>query len=320
MNLDKLKPYPLNINYMDKETYDNFKRNIKERMKHNKRWFTKNIEIRVLENGDLSILDGHQKIHVLKELNIKDISNKYITNYGKISEEDAKDILWSNQIRGRINPIAQALFLMDDKKKGLKQREIAKKYNMPRSTVADILRRLKNLSPKIIEDFKNVDVLTISIRAINELMRLKDNVKVQLKIYNVIKKRHIPFSELKGIIDTVMCLSANTQMKLLGRWIDLDIKMDKDMEDDFIYTATYGSYKALGKEADKKERDLWIYEHIPNIIRKLKPEWIYEKKIDKKDYPSINWGKSREQTESEILKNKGVVMPLPKILRSVGED
>lgn len=265
-------------------------------------WFTRKIEVRPLDDGSYELIDGHHKIRVCKDLGISDIPDEYI-DIQNLTEEESRESLWSNQIRGNVNPIKQALFLQAEKDKGLTQRTLSEKYHIPRSTVANILRRLKNLHPEIIE--AECSHMNISVREMNQLMRLKDHPEYQLQIYNVIKKRRVPFEEVKGIVDTLLGLESLTvtaEVKIMGRWMDTGIVMDEYMQEDFLAEVKFRAYDAFGRPpiGEKEEEiELWMYEHWKEILEELKADWIRDKRIDEDGYPAENWGLTEQEIDEK---------------------
>ena len=288
---------------MTKEQYNSLKRDIEERIRNDKQWFTRKIEVRTLDDGFYELVDGHHKIRVCRDLGLSDIPDDYI-DVQNLAEEESRESLWSNQIRGNVNPIKQALFLQAEKDKGLTQLKMSEKYHIPRSTVANILRRLKNLHPKIIET--ECSRVNISVREMNQLMKLKDHPEYQLQIYNVIKKRKVPFEETKGIVDTILGLEesmhATTEVNIMGRWMDTGVAMDEYMEKDFLTEVKFRGYDAFGRPPigeKKKERELWIYEHWKEILEELKADWIEDKRVDEEGYPAENWGLSELEIDEK---------------------
>lgn len=285
-------------------------------MNEGRRWFTRHITLRPIEDGFFEVVDGHQRVRICEELGIEEIPDEYI-DIQNLTRTEAKQDMQSNFIRGRINPIKQALFLQEDKDKGLTQREIAELYNIPRSTVANILRRLENLRPEIIEEQRKMFTVNISVREINQLMRLKEFPRKQLMIYNVIKKRGVPFEEVKGIADFILGMTQTTEIQLLGRWIDLGIIMDDVMQEEFGGCLKSRSYRASGFPPigeKKEERELWAYENWTEVLEELKPRWIRDRRIDEDGYLSENWGLSEEEIEKKLYQHLKKP-PLPAILR-----
>ena len=321
MRIEKIRENPFNFNVLTLEKYNALKNDVNNRIKNKQKWFTKMIVIRSLDNGLYELIDGHQKFSICKDLGISEIPNKYI-DIQNLTEEEAKRDLWSNNIKGRSNPIKKALFLDEDRKKGLTNIQIGEKYAISKSRVSQILRRLKNLHPQIIEEERGKSATAnffLTEKIVDELMSLKNIPDTQLKLYREIKKKGMSLKTIKSLMEFLNQFGIKTfgytKMKVGKKWIDLGVMMDEYMEKEFNDNLKYHSYKALGENPTKKSENKWILENYSRILEELKPIWIKYKRISKDGYAMYNWNMTDKEIEKELFPN--LKIPIPSVLKGI---
>ena len=146
---DKIRPNSFNPNVMDKQTFEALKEDLKTSKNYDP------IEVRPIKdctnpNMEFEAIDGEHKWLAGKELGWTEIRCRIIP----MTEDEARIRCYrKNMERGRIDPVSEARMFEYERKKGLSQRQIAKKYGKSQKHVSLRLRMLE-LPKDILDSIK----------------------------------------------------------------------------------------------------------------------------------------------------------------------
>jgi ParB family chromosome partitioning protein len=131
--LDKIMPRPLNCNELDDETFNGLMEDIKLN------GLRYPVLVRQIGQESYELVDGEHRWLAAKRLGWKEIEAQ-VVNMG---EEDAEVANFKlNSGRGQLNPVKVAMLFDKERRRGLSQEKIGKKFNLSQQRVSQYLEIL----------------------------------------------------------------------------------------------------------------------------------------------------------------------------------